>query len=177
MDGQHGRPENRRMPFRRTLLLSLAALLAAPGWAQPRIPFATPERDEASLYIAQRNFVVTRIGNECLALVGRSETPKAFNEAWRQRNAVFVDASAKYLDQRLDDIVATGGQEMRQAALRELQARVSTPGEASVRALLQGRKEDACMREITKVEAGAYDISTGLPKYEQLEALVRWAAQ
>lgn len=166
------------MPFRRPLLLALAACLASAAWAQPRpASFATPERDQASLYVARGNFVVSRIGTECLALVGRPESPQAFDAAWRERNARFVAASAKYLDQRLEEVAATGGPDKRDAALRELRSLVHVSGEATVGSLLQGRKEDACMREITKVEAGAYDISTRVPLYDQLEALVRWAEQ
>lgn len=178
MDGHHGRTENRRMPFRRPLLLAVAACLASAAWAQPQpASFATLERDQAALYVAQNNFVVDRLGAECLVLVGRAESREAFSGAWRERNARFVAASAKYLDQRLEEVAATGGQGSRDAALRELRALVHKPGEATLASLLRGRKEDACMREITKVEAGAYDISTRVPSYGQLEALVRWAEQ
>jgi hypothetical protein len=52
---------------------------------------------------------------------------------------------------------------------------VRSGGETALRTILQGRKEDGCMRAITLVDAGALDISPGIPQYEQLEALARWA--
>lgn len=163
------------MRLRARILSILLAAGAPAASAQQAAPFATQERDLAALFIARGSFVIGRLGHECLALVGRSETPQTLVKAWEQRNARFVDASGKYLDRRLEDAAATGGSERRELALKEMGALVRQEGELTVRSLLRGRKEDGCMRAITLIDAGAMDISTRLPQYEQLEALVKWA--
>jgi hypothetical protein len=163
------------MRLRARILALLLATSALPASAQQAPAFATGERDSAALFIAQGSFVIGRIAGECLTLVGRAETPETFITAWKQRNARFVAASGKYLDLRLEEAAASGGKERSDLALREMRALVQQSGEAAVRSMLQGRKEDRCMRAITMIDAGALDISTRLPQYEQLEALVRWA--
>jgi hypothetical protein len=81
------------------------------------------------------------------------------------------------MDARVAEAEASGGAERREAVLRALRAAVQGGGEAAVRQLLQGRKEDSCMRAITLVDGGALDISPKVPIYAQIEALVRWAEQ
>lgn len=163
------------MRHRARILSLLLAACALPAAAQQPAGFATQERDLAAAFIAQGGFVIGRLAHECLSLVGRTDTPKVVVDAWRQRNSRFVAASDKYLDLRLEEAAAAGGSQRREAALRELRGVVQQNGEASVRSLLQGRKEDSCMRVVTLIDAGAFDISTRLPQYEQLEALVKWA--
>ncbi|MBC5782362.1 hypothetical protein H8N03_05365 [Ramlibacter sp. USB13] len=163
------------MRLHRTLLFLAAACVAAAAPAQQGAVLATPERDGAAVFVAQGSYVVGRLGRECLDVIGRPETPEKLVAAWRERNARFVDASAKYLDLRLQEAEATGGTARRVSALAEIRAVVQANGENSLRTLMQGRKEDACMRVITLLDSGALDISSKLPQYDQLEALVRWA--
>lgn len=165
------------MRLRARLLAPLLLACALGASAQQHPAFATQERDSAALFIARGSFVIGRLGHECLALVGRPETPQALIKAWEQRNTRFVAASGKYLDRRLEDAAATGGNERRELALKEMRMLVRHEGELTVRSLLQGRKEDSCMRAVTLIDAGAMDISTRLPQFEQLEALVKWAEQ
>ena len=166
------------MRFRRTLILLSAACVAhaAPGQQQPGT-VATQQRDLAAVTIASGSFVVLRLGEQCLNVVGRPETPQKLVAAWQDRNARYVAASAKYLDVRLQEVEAAGGKAQRDAGLAEFRRVVRDAGEASLQAMLQGRKEDACMRAITLLDAGALDITSKQPQYEQLEALARWAAQ
>lgn len=161
----------------RRLALLPAILLAQAAFAQQAASVVSESRDAASAYIVTGNFIVGRIARECLALVGRPESPQDFVANWQQRNAPFVKASARYMDARVAEAAATGGPGQRDAVLRELRAGVQGSGEAAVRSLLQGRKEDSCMRAITLVDGGALDISPKAPIYDQIEALVRWAEQ
>jgi hypothetical protein len=161
------------MRHRRLTLALLAACLAPSAGAQSA-SFATQERDLAAIDIASTNLVVSRLGTLCLALVGRPETPQAFVADWQQRNVRYVSASAKYLDQRVAQAATEG---RREQALGEIRAVVENNAEAALRQLLEGRKEDGCMRAITLSDTGALDISPKLPDYDQIEALARWAGQ
>jgi hypothetical protein len=161
----------------RRLVLLPALLFAQVALAQHAAPATSESRDAASAYIGTGNFIVARIGRECLALVGRPESPQDFVANWQHRNAPFVKASARYMDARVAEAEASGGPERRAAVLRDLRAAVQGGGEAAVRSLLQGRKEESCMRAITLVDGGALDISPKVPIYDQIEALVRWAEQ
>ena len=166
------------MPHSRIAAL-LAALLVLPAaQAQQATSATTKSRDDASIYVSTGNFIVGRIAGECLALVGRSESPQEFVGQWRQRNARYVMASAKYMDRRMEEAVASGGAGQREELLRELRKAVQGPGETVVRNWLQhGRREESCMRAVTLLDTGALDISSRTPIYADLEALVRWAEQ
>jgi hypothetical protein len=158
-----------------SFLLALAASQA--GMAQPASSFATPSRDSAAMFVAMSHFAVGRLGSECLAVVGRAESGKAFADAWKDRNAPFVAASVKYLDKRVEEAGAQGGPQRREAAQREIREVVQASGENLLRTLLQGRKEDGCMNAITLVETGVLDVNVKLPQYNELEALVLWSKQ
>jgi hypothetical protein len=158
----------------RPACLLLAALLHSSAWSQQTV--ASESRDTAAYYVSSGNFIVGRLANECLALVGRNESPQQFVSQWQQRNARFVNASAKYMDKRLEEAAAIGGAERREAILHGLRAAVESNGESAVRSWLgNGRKEEACMRAVTLLDTGALDISPKVPTYADLEALVRWA--
>jgi hypothetical protein len=159
------------------LLLGFALAAGAVGAQQPR-PASSESRDTATLTVTAANFVVERVARECLAIVGRTESPQHFVEQWRDRNAPFVFASSKYIDRRLEEAAAAGGPERREAVLRDLRQAVQGSGDALASSLLQrGRKEDACMNAITLLDTGALDITPKLPTYSDIEGLVRWAAQ
>jgi hypothetical protein len=162
------------MRYHRPILL-LAALVTHAGWAQPPASVATPSRDAASAYVARGNFIVSRIGRECLALVGRPESPQELVNAWRQRNARYVTAASQYMEKRLEEAAAGGGAGKREAVLDEIRAAVQGSGDDAVRSLLQGRKEEGCMSAITLIDTGVLDISSKEPLYDDIAALVRWA--
>lgn len=168
--------ENRGMAFRIPLLA--AALAASSAGAQQAASVGSPSRDIATLTISATNSAVGRVARECLALVGRSESPEQFVTQWRQRNLRFVSASSKYLDRRLEDAGTTGGPEQREALLHNIRQAVQSDGDSLARTLLQrGRKEDACMNAVTLVDTGVLDITPKLPTYPDIESLVRWAEQ
>lgn len=161
-----------------SLLLALFALAATAADAQEGKPTGSQSRDTATLTVTASNFAVGRVARECLAVVGRTESPQQFVEQWRGRNAPFVMASAKYIDKRLEEAAATGGPESREAWLRELRQAVQGRGDAIAMALLQrGRREEACMNAVTLLDTGALDITPKTATYADIEALVRWAAQ
>jgi hypothetical protein len=166
------------MPFLRHALLLAAALLASAAGAQQSAPATSEARDTATAAIGSWNFVVRRLSDECLAMVGRSESPQQYVAQWQQRNARYVMASARYMEKRLEEAAASGGPEKRDAVLRDLKAAVQSNGESVVRSWLQaGRKGEACMHVITLLDTGVLDISPKLPMYAEIEALVRWAEQ
>lgn len=155
------------------LLLSAATLGAN---AQTSDVVTSESRDAASAYMGTTNFVVGRLGRECLPLLGRSETPQEFVSAWQQRNAKYYAASMKYMVKRLDIALATGGTNVRDAVAREYGTAVRRDGEGSVADWFsKGSKEDVCKRAIALIDAGAMDISPKAPIYGELEALVSWA--
>ena len=177
VDAPARHPDNARMRPRRPMLFLAAACAVHAAAAQQPASVATPERDAAAVFVAQGSYVVGRVGRECLAMIGRPDTPQQLVGAWQDRNARYVNASAKYLDLRMKEAETAGGQAQREAALAEVRAAVRNAGESSLRALLQGRKEDACMRAVTLLDAGAFDINSRQPQFDQLEALARWAEQ
>ena len=170
VDACREHPDN--LPMRlKTLFLAVACAATAAGAQQPGSA-STPERDAAAVYIAQANFIVSRLATECLSVLGRAESPKNYVAGWQDRNASFVAASARYLDQRVQEAGADQADAVR-AAFRKA---VTDNGESALRGLLQGHREEGCMQGITLVDTGALDINSKQPQYGQLEALVRWAA-
>lgn len=161
----------------RLALLFVALATAVPlAGAQPAASFATPERDAAAVYMAEGEFIVSRIATECLELVGRAQSPKALLASWKGRNARFVKASAKYIEMRLQEAEARGPGE-REALEKQVRAAVEGNGEASLRSLLQGRREEGCMYGVTLIDTGTLDVLPSSPQYKQLDALARWAEQ
>jgi hypothetical protein len=165
------------MPLFRPVIL-VAALLAPVSWAQAPASVTTESRDAASGFIGTANFIVGRVGRECLTVVGRTESAQQFVSTWQQRNAPFIMASSKYMEKRLEEVAASGGAQKRDEFLRQLRGVVQGNADSVIRSWLQGgSKEDACMRAVTLVDTGALDISPKIPMYREIEALVRWAEQ
>jgi len=154
------------------LLFSFANLAAG----QPTGGATSESRDASTAYLGTANFVVGRVGRDCLALLGRNETPQAFVSAWQQRNAKYLMASQKYMEARLGEAEASGGTEKRNAAMGALTAAVRNGAEATVNSWLnRPEKAEACKRAVALIESGAYDVSPTSPMYGELESLVSWA--
>jgi hypothetical protein len=118
------------------------------------------------------------VGRDCLALLGKSETPQAFASAWQQRNIKYLIASQKYMEARLREVETAGGTEKRNAVIGALTAVVRNNAEATVKSWLdRPEKQEACKRVVALIESGAYDISSNSPMYGELENLVSWAQQ
>lgn len=154
----------------------LLTLCAATAWAQPVAPAASESRDASLAYIGSANFMVGRLGRDCLGLLGRAEPPQRWMQAWRDRNWRYVDAAAKYLEARLQEAQDSGGKEKRDAVLQEVTAAVRSSGEKAVASWLgQGDRLETCRRAVSLVEAGGLDIDKRTPMFAELEALVAWA--
>ena len=159
-------------------LLIVASLLSFVNIAAGQSPgsAASESRDASTAYLGTANFVVGRVGRDCLTLLGRSETPQAFASAWQQRNMKYLMASQKYMEARLAEAEATGGTEKRNAIMGALTAAVRSSAEATVKSWLdRPDKQEACKRTVALIESGAYDVSPTSPMYSELESLVSWA--
>lgn len=157
------------------ILLAITTQLAA---SQTTAVVTTESRDASVAYIGTSNFVVGRIGRDCLAQLGRSESPQEFVGAWQQRNMKYLTASQKYMDARLGEAEAAGGMEKRNAVIRELTAAVQSSAESIVKSWLDHPdKQDACKRAVALIESRAFDFSPTSRMYAELESLVTWASQ
>jgi hypothetical protein len=144
--------------------------------AQDSDALISESRDAASAFMGATNFVVGRLGLECLSLLGRPETPKEFVGAWQQRNAKYFSASIKYMGKRLDAALSSGGTAARDSIYREYSYAIKRDGEGSVADWFRkGNKEDICKRAIALIDTGAMDVNAKVPIYEELEALASWA--
>jgi hypothetical protein len=157
-----------------TLLLAAAGLASSAG-AQQAASVATPERDAAALYVAQADFIVATLAGQCLEVVGRAVSPRNFIADWEQRNARYLKASNVYLNRRLDEATAAGGEARRLEVAQSFHQTVQDGAEATLRKLLQGRREDGCMDGITLIDTGRLDVNDRLPQFKQIEALAAWA--
>jgi hypothetical protein len=160
------------------LLLTLAFLASAPGLAQTS-PKATTESRNASLaYIGTQNFVIGRVGSECLQLLGRTESAKEFVGVWQRRNLKFINASNKYMQVMLKEAEQSGGKDLHDQAMRALIGAVRSNGEKIVATLLnQPDRGAACARAVEIVDRGVFDFSERTPIYAELVALVAWAQE
>lgn len=138
---------------------------------------ATSEsRDASTAYIGTANFVVGRVGRDCLSVLGRTETPQAFVRVWQQRNIKYLMASQKYLDLRFGEAERSGGAENRKANMGALAEAVRSGAESTVKSWLdRPDKGEACKRAVAIIESGAYDFSPTSPMFTELENLLSWA--
>lgn len=165
-------------------LLALAVLLPSAMAQSPAsttsttaTPPATSESRDASLaYVGTANFIVGRVGRDCLEALGRKETPQEFVATWQQRNSKYLMASEKYMGARLDEVQASGGEEKRKAALNDLLSVVRPSGEKTVASwLTKGDRQETCKRVVALVDTGAFDLSRNSSMLGELDALVEWA--
>lgn len=164
-------------PFRPALIATACCLALLAPHLHADEAIARESRDAAAAFMATMNFVVGRLGLECLAEVGRTETPKDFTLAWRQRNADYYAATTAYMTHRLEVAQASGGDQLRETVMREYVTKVRQNGEASVVEWFRtGTRQDACRRAIAAIDAGAMDVSAKAPIHAELKALVDWAA-
>ncbi len=156
-----------------TLLVFAANYVAA---SEPNTAATSESRDASTAYLGTANFVVGRVGRDCLSLLGRNESPQAFVSAWQQRNGKYLLAMQKYMEARFREAEMAGGVERRNAIVSSLNSAVRSGAEASIKSWLdRPDKEGACKRAVVLIESGSYDVSATSPMYGELEALVAWA--
>jgi hypothetical protein len=155
---------------------SLTISLCTVAGAQSLSSATSESRDASTAYIGTSNFVVGRVGRDCLNLLGRTETPQEFVGVWQQRNIKYLKASQKYLDLRFEEAERTGGPERRKAIMSELTITVRSGSESTVKSWLdRPDKAEACKRAVALIESGTYDFSPTSPMFTELESLVAWA--
>ena len=161
--------------MKRLALLLLCAVSSA-AFAQVEEVVASESRDAAAGYIGTMNYIVGKIGQECLALLGRSETPQQFVAAWQQRNLKYVLPLAKYMKLRIAEAYAEGGAEKRDALVREVASAANANGSTTVRSWLEtSDRSAACKRVVAMVESGEMDITSKAPVFSEIEALREWS--
>jgi hypothetical protein len=157
-----------------TLTGSLAVLSVCNAQAQERVQ--SESRDAALGYMGTGNFLVGRIGRDCLSILGRSESPQQFVQSWQGRNAKFVMAAAKYMELRLAEVAASYGEERRNAVLKDMMSRSQAAAEGLLQSWYKsGTKEAVCKRAVEMVDTGRLDVSPSVSVFSDLQALVEWA--
>ncbi len=135
-------------------------------------------RDSSAAFVATQNFVVGRLGRDCLGDMGRSETPLEYQQKWQKENAKYYDAATKYMEVRLSQLEDPAE---RDAVERSYYASVQKTGEAAIsRQFSNGSKSEVCKYAITLVDSGSMNIeefgkATKLPIMKDLEELAEWA--
>lgn len=162
------------MKIRPTLVLGALVLASPLTVAQEVEPASSESRDAAAAFIGSMQFSVGRFGRDCLASLGRKETPQVFVESWLQRNGQYTNAAGKYIQARLDE-AEKKGESAKNSVIQSLAA-VRSNAEKGVNSLFEKNgKEAVCARMVPLIERGAYDISPRVPIFNEIEALVAWA--
>lgn len=136
-------------------------------------------RDASSTFIETQHFIVGRIGRDCLAEIGRKETPAEFQRKWQRDNARYFDAARKYLAARLREIE---NPEARDTVERAFYASAERTGEAATTQLFsKGPKDEVCKYAMTLVDSGNMNIdefgkATKLPIMQDVEDLATWGS-
>jgi hypothetical protein len=169
---------HKRRTMKTFKLAFIALSLAASGHAiaQQQSTIASESRDASLAYIGTMNFIVGRVGSECLSTLGRSESPQKFVAAWQQRNTKHLNAAAMYMEKRLEEAQANGGAEKKASVFRAVTSVSRANGETVIRSwFAKDTKEVACERAVGLVEAGAFDFTPKMPMFSELESLALWA--
>ena len=135
-------------------------------------------RDASAAFVETQHFIVGRIGRDCLAEIGRTETPLEYQTKWQRDNAKYFHAARKYLAIRLTEIENPAA---RDAVERGFYTSAERTGEAATAQLFsKGAKNEVCKYAITLVDTGSMNIeefgkATKLPIMKDLEELTNWA--
>src|SRR5215831_3148208 len=77
--------------------------------------------DIAAGYIHGRDYMVGRIGAECLTKLGRKESVQELLNAWEERNVAYLEAGVKYFQFRRNEAAKRGDQEERKKLEQEIE--------------------------------------------------------
>jgi hypothetical protein len=153
----------------------LIILLATSASAQDDA-LESESRNVASAFMGAANFVVGRIGIECLSMLGRLETPREFVNIWQERNAKYYTASTKYIAKKMEAADALGGSIARDAVLKDYSTIVRKEGEGIIKDWIgKGNKRDGCHQAVMMIDKGVLDVSPEAAIYQDLEALAVWS--
>jgi hypothetical protein len=166
-----------RHPIRLTFIAA-ALLLSGAAIAQRLLRVESESRDATAAFVGTRNFMIGRIGRDCMPVLGRMETPQQFVQAWQARNTKYYVSSIQYMTKRFDEALAEGGAAKRDTVLTAYVTNVQRNGEASANDWLsRGERKQACERAVAIIESGASDIASKIRMFDELEALVNWVQQ
>ena len=163
-----------------SITISIAAYLATVV-SMSEVRAASVEskpRDASATFIETQHFIVGRIGRDCLAEIGRTETPLEYQVKWQRDNARYFGAARKYLATRLTEIENPAA---RDAVERGFYTSAERTGEAATAQLFsKGPKNEVCKYAITLVDTGSMNIeefgkATKAPIVKDLEELTNWA--
>ena len=167
------------MPLRHPIYWAMiASILSLPHAAMAQSPLRveSESRDAAAAFVGTQNFMIGRIGRDCMPALGRTETPQQFVQAWQGRNTKYYVSSTKYLAKRLDEALAEGGTTKRDTVLASYKTIIQSNGQAAASLWLErGEQKQACERAVAIIESGANDITPKVRMFDELEALVDWA--
>ena len=158
------------------LIVLLISIPILDTYAQGIDEVESESRNVASAFLGAANFVVGRIGIECLSMLGRLETPREYVNIWQERNAKYYDASTKYVAKKMEAADASGGVVARDAVLKEYSSIVRKEGEATIAAWVgKSSKREGCQRAVSLIDRGILDVNPEIPIYEDLQALTVWS--
>ena len=147
------------------LIVLLISIPILDTYAQGIDEVEAESRNAASAFMGAANFVVGRIGIECLSMLGRLETPREYVNIWQERNAKKMEAAD-----------ASGGVVARDAVLKEYSFIVRKEGEATIAAWVgKSSKREGCQRAVSLIDRGILDVNPEIPIYEDLQALTVWS--
>ncbi|MCB1748647.1 MAG: hypothetical protein H6977_10200 [Gammaproteobacteria bacterium] len=162
-------------PVRSTAFI-LGLCLAIPAGAAG---VASESRDSSAAFVATQNFIVGRLGRDCLELLGRKESAAEYQQQWQRNNARYHDAAARYMAARLAEIELDSERDAIEAAYYDS---VNKTGTSAVAQMLdRGDRVENCRVALTLVDAGNMDIDKFVVDTKQplvaarLEELVKWA--
>jgi len=158
------------------LAVMLISLLLSEARSQESADLESESRNVASAFMGAANFVVGRIGIECLGVLGRLETPREYVHIWQERNAKYYDASTKYVAKKMEAAFASGGNVARDAVLKEYSTIVRKEAEGTIVDWIgRGNKKDGCQRAVMLIDRGILDVNPEMPIYQDLQSLLNWS--
>ena len=156
-------------------LITISQTVAAAGTTDG---VASQTRDGAAAFVATQNFVVGRIGRDCLGALDRLETAAEYREKWQEANAKYYEASTKYMEARFEEIEDP----IERARVESgYYSSVNGTGDAAADQIMsRGSKKDVCESAIALIDAGRMNIEafvevTNQSIKEGLDELVEWA--
>lgn len=137
----------------------------------------TASLDSALGHYLTQQYLVDGIARHCFAILGRTESPEDYVEAWQQRNRRYVEAADQYMNRRLEDALAEGGPDRREAFQNSLTSSAQAKAQGTLQiSFVFGSKAQSCQALDSLVDAGRFDITSTSPSFNDIEPLVQWAA-
>lgn len=161
------------MNFR--LYLAFAFTLPTIANAEALGKVASESRDAATAYILTQNFIVGRTARDCFPDLGRTDTPKDFVVQWQHANTKYFAAAISYMNRRLAEAEALGGQKARNEVAMALNSAINVDGTGAVNDFFKrDEKHEVCKKVIGLMDVGAFNIDIRSPMYGELQALVQY---